>query len=775
LHGAKWTKVPYSPDGQRASSVDPNAWSPFEHAQIAYATRGFDGVGLVLDGKDGLIGFDFDHCVGPDGRITVPKVEDFIRQLNSYTEISPSGRGIRVFAYAALPPDGRKEGPIECYDTGRYLTVTGRHYDGTPSTIEHRQAEVNAVHAAVFAARNGKHEQTKQGQQQERATNDVSDEELLWRARLDPRGGEKFKKLHDRGDTSDFKSPSEADFWEVMRLTYWAQKDAARIERLFRSSKLKRDKWDRDDYIKRTIDKAIANCRKIWSGPRADQEEGAHPEIIATDRQLRAITADALEALQDNEADRPHIFQRGDVLVWLRFDDAGKPAVEALAADALRGRLARSADWYSRDKHGDVTAISPPKDIAIDVINLPRWDFPRLHVLAESPFFDSAGRLICKPGYDPLSGTYLHCDLAIDAIPSTPSESQVASAYEFLRDELLPNFPFVDNASRAHGIALLLQPFARGLIEGPTPAYAVDAPTEGSGKGLLAELAAIINTGRPGEVIPETRSGEELRKQLTALLLRDAPITLFDNLKRRVADAALLSALTARIWKDRILGKSKVVSLPVRTTWIFTGNNLRFDSEAARRVSWIRIDPKLEQPWTRPREEFKHYPLPDWVHENRAQLVWSCLLLIQNWVGKGRPPYTERTLGTFESWAQVMGGILEAAGITEFLTNLKTFHQEADEETAGWRDFVSAWWEAHNSQPVQSKDLVILATDTLPEGVLGENEDQHAQIIRLGLALANRVHRVYGDWQIRRATGTGKRSQHRPGFALSCVKQTTSK
>src|SRR5262249_53055014 len=155
----------------------------------------------------------------------------------------------------------------------------------------------------------------------------------------------------------------------------------------------------------------------------------------------------------------------------------------------------------------------------------------------------------------------------------------------------------------------------RGLIKGPVPAFAIDAPTEGSGKGLLAELVAIIYTGRPAEVIPETRSGEEVRKQLTALLLRDAPITHFDNLKRRVADAALLSALTARLWKDRILGKSKIVSLPLRTTWIFTGNNLRFDSEAARRVCWIRIVPKVEKPYLRPKSEFKHYPLPDWVHE----------------------------------------------------------------------------------------------------------------------------------------------------------------
>jgi hypothetical protein len=230
-------------------------------------TGSYDGVGFALDGKDGLAGFDFDHYLDADGNIKDPRIAELVHRLNSYCEISPSGTGLRVFVFAVLPAGGRKKGGIECYERGRYLTVTGRHLSGTPTTIESRQEEVEAVHADVFAARNHRSEQTNQEQREERSTNHVNDQELLKYARQ-ANNGEKFKKLYDQGDISGYSSPSEADPALCMMLAFWTRKDAARIDRLFRASKLMRGKWDEDHYRKPTIDKAIANCRETWPGPQ---------------------------------------------------------------------------------------------------------------------------------------------------------------------------------------------------------------------------------------------------------------------------------------------------------------------------------------------------------------------------------------------------------------------------------------------------------------------------------------------------------------------------
>jgi len=95
-------KIPKLRSGAGASSTDPKTWTTFENAKTAYQAGGFDGVGFVLN-DDGLIAWDFDHCLDANGRIIDPKIEAYVQQLNSYTEISPSGTGLHVFVLGKLP------------------------------------------------------------------------------------------------------------------------------------------------------------------------------------------------------------------------------------------------------------------------------------------------------------------------------------------------------------------------------------------------------------------------------------------------------------------------------------------------------------------------------------------------------------------------------------------------------------------------------------------------------------------------------------------------
>jgi hypothetical protein len=216
---------------------------------------GFDGVGIVLNG-DGLAGWDFDHCLDAAGNIIDETVAGYLALLDSYSEISPSGTGLRVFLRATLPPKGRKKGPIECYENVRYLTVTGRRLADSRTTINGRQQAVEAVHAAVFGARNGKHQASGASP----ATGyDDDDAALLERARK-AKNGEKFAALYDRGDWGGqgFKSQSEADLTICRTLMFWCGNDSARVDAIFRRSALMRDKWNRNDYRDDTLNKAIA-------------------------------------------------------------------------------------------------------------------------------------------------------------------------------------------------------------------------------------------------------------------------------------------------------------------------------------------------------------------------------------------------------------------------------------------------------------------------------------------------------------------------------------
>jgi hypothetical protein len=178
-----------------------------------------------------------------------------------------------------------------------------------------------------------------------------------------------------------------------------------------------------------------------------------------------------------------------------------------------------------------------------------------------------------------------------------------------------------------------------------------------------------------------------------------------------------------------------MVRLPIRIAWLLTGNNLTFSRELARRTVWIRVDAKTPAPHLR--RGFRHDPLQAWVRTNRGKLVGAALVLVQNWIARGRPPFTKHRLGSFEAWAAVVGGIVDAAGIGGFLENLKNFSAHADTETGEWLRFVSAWWDKFGESGIDTGALFQFAEATMPE-VLGDGTER-SQKTRLGKAIAKRA------------------------------------
>ncbi len=246
-----WTKPPRRIDGMMGSSTDPTSWTTFEEAYAAYDRAGFDGVGIAVTEGCGLVGVDFDRCLTADA--LDPRVVSAVRSLNSYTEWSPSGVGIRVFVGGTLPV-GHVAPWVELYPAGRYLTVTGHLLHRAPRTIESRQDALDAlVHQITpeppLTGRGGSH-----GSQQTH----LNDADILDHARR-ARNGTRFHALYDLGDIHLYDGDrSRADQALASMLAFWTG-DADQIDRLMRSSALHRDKWDsRADYRRRTTDKALS-------------------------------------------------------------------------------------------------------------------------------------------------------------------------------------------------------------------------------------------------------------------------------------------------------------------------------------------------------------------------------------------------------------------------------------------------------------------------------------------------------------------------------------
>jgi putative DNA primase/helicase len=469
------------------------------------------------------------------------------------------------------------------------------------------------------------------------------------------------------------------------------------------------------------------------------------PSIDASNKDLPVATQEALEALYESNSPE-RIFCRGNVLLRIELDQNGTPSIAKITLDSLRGELARAANYYTIGRDGWKPAL-PPVAVVRDILSLPSHDFPVLDRITRMPVFAPDGRLRLEPGYDMASQTYYAPEpgLVIPPVPEAPTEDDLSAALRLILEELLCDFPFTGDADRANALALMIQPAARELISGPTPLFAIDKPGPGTGASLFAHVIGYVITGEgPGNLTaPEDEA--EMRRTIFATLLPGPEIIVIDNVRHALESASLSSALTSDYCTDRVVGTSERPRVQNRATWIVTGNNLRFSNEVSRRTIHIQMDARMEQPWKRPETDFKHPDLRGWVVENRASLVWAVLTLVQNWIAHGRPKGRTR-LGSFEPWSETIGGILECAGIKDFLANSERLHQLSDTETALWTDFTARWWEAHHDSPVKASELVSCA-----EGFDLRDNDR-AAATRLGTLLREKLGCIFDGLQITDAT-----------------------
>ena len=397
--------------------------------------------------------------------------------------------------------------------------------------------------------------------------------------------------------------------------------------------------------------------------------------------------------------DQPWLFRVAGLPGWIVPDDDGRPVAAMLTEERLRLMLAKLALWRRLARNGDLVPAHPPTPVIKCVLATPDPDLPILTGIVTAPVFGRGGALLTSPGYHPDARLYYHAMPGFDLPPIAvqPTAAEITAARQLILDDLLGDFPFTGHAERAHATALLLLGFLRAMIDGPTPLHMIEKPTPGTGATLLVDAVATIQTGSGAAVTTEGRDDEEWRKRITAKLRQIPAIVLIDNLRHELDSSALAAALTAPYWEDRILGVSEMTRLPIRAVWIATGNNPSFSNEMARRIVRIRLDARVDQPWRR--DGFRHADLMGWVRANRARLVAACLTLCQAWIAAGRPRGS-RSIGSYDAWAQTMGGVLEVAGIEGFLGNLDEMLEAADGEGAVWRSFVGSWWDRFGTAEV---------------------------------------------------------------------------
>jgi hypothetical protein len=327
----KDTKVPYQINGAKAASDNPATWGTY--AELSAHIHRFSGVGCVLGDVDGvpLCGVDIDNCCDAQTGKFTKESKAIVIDLDSYSEYSPSGTGAHILMLGTLrgrkgiklPFPGTKA--VELYDSGRYLTFTGRHLPKTPNAVLERDVAVNELYDRVSASKAKSPGLT--------VSISVSEEERL--------------SLLMAGDMSLYHDDhSTADFALCCLLAKKHDCNAFKMDDDFRNSGLYREKWERDDYREGTIARAIkVVAREI---PIVFEDDA-----LAEDRELEYLVSSW--------------FPKGEVSLIGAPSGAGKTSFGLNFLEALRngsevwGHPAKARDYrvlsHDRSKRSIVSTV----------------------------------------------------------------------------------------------------------------------------------------------------------------------------------------------------------------------------------------------------------------------------------------------------------------------------------------------------------------------------------------------------------------------------------
>lgn len=450
----------------------------------------------------------------------------------------------------------------------------------------------------------------------------------------------------------------------------------------------------------------VADAKKRNKTVERQRKEAARQNLLAVrakkgkasidvgNRQLSDIADEALQVLVSSNASDPTVFVRGGALARIVQDERSHYGIQEFSGGALMGKLAAVADWETvgLDDNGNPQSrdVFPPRDVVNTIITAGEWPgMPALTGVVNAPVFSRNGELHDQPGYN--AATRLYYTGGVKVGDTTPTPENIERSKDLILENLLIDFPFKDEASKAHAVGYLLAPFVRDLVDGPTPVHTVDSPTAGTGKGKLLNACAFPFLGHDVSTMAAAKEDDEWRKRITTSLMSGSTHLVIDNVNHELDSGSLASAFTQPVWEDRTLGSNREVKIPIRTVWGITANNIQMSQELARRCIWIRLDANVEKPWER--SEFKHKNLIGWARANRDQLATAAITFIRAWVDQGMPLYDKRTKGSYEAWAGIIGGILEAVGIPGFLENETELYDRVVSTNDLMIDFVKAWWE----------------------------------------------------------------------------------
>ncbi len=427
-------------------------------------------------------------------------------------------------------------------------------------------------------------------------------------------------------------------------------------------------------------------------------------------------------------------------------DDAA--IVERLDQDKLIFEIGRRIRLVRQTKDGIQKANLTP-NVARNVLASSTFPFPRVDTVISSPVFAPSGALVSEPGINEEARVFYRpaAGFVLPPIPESPSSAEIAAALRKLR-EPFAEFPFVSGSDWAHLLASMLTLVLRPVIDGPTPAFFLSAPSSRTGKSLLMECIGMLTLGRIAACIglPTGDSDDTVEKLLLSKLLEAPSVLVFDNVRGFIKSAPLERAITARAFESRVLGVSQMKAPAVRCVFFINGNQARLSTDLAKRTIPIRLDAKSQNPEGR---EFKIKDVLGFIRENRSGLIAALLTIAR--AGLKRKPQRHYRLGGFERWLEVIGGVMEACGVSDFLASLPEFVNNADSDNEPHIEFVSRWHAVFSTNITTTRALFEKVYPQISELLFIPRAAQQNEVAAFGSYLSNTLRdRTFFGLQISR-------------------------
>jgi hypothetical protein len=446
-----------------------------------------------------------------------------------------------------------------------------------------------------------------------------------------------------------------------------------------------------------------------WVSPPVEPPQPRKQDVIVTTELLENVN-EVIYALRSDD----NIYQREKKLVYITrvskdqstasapvvTDDGkvhyqlveGTPQICEMAIPTVRERLTDVVifkKWV--EKHQAYTKILPTDEIVSAVHKRGQWNGIRSLVgVVETPTMRPDGSIVQNPGYDTFTHYLYMPSEKFTEVKDEMCTQANARFYLNLLTEAFVDFPYVNDAHRMVPVAAILTLLARPAILGSIPAFLFDASTRGSGKTLQTDAIATITTGRGAPRMNYSSDDMELEKILAGYALKGSTFICLDNIPsaRSFGGGPIDRVITAKDDVDlRVLGATKVLTLPWRALLMATGNNIGLHGDTARRVLMARLEPAEQNPERR--TKFVHDDLLGWIRAQRTRLVSGALLILRAYILAKQPDMGCIRWGSFEEWARLIPAAIKFAGGADPMDARPEAEEEVDVEFRSIQCFIN--------------------------------------------------------------------------------------